>query len=63
MCLMKTPTAAAPAAIVADTSNLEATRTADAQRRIRAKRAGAAANILTGPRGIPRATSQLGAVQ
>lgn len=51
------PTAAPQ--IIAAPNNREATRQADQEAR-RRRRAGAAANILTGPRGIPSITTQLG---
>lgn len=46
---------------VAATDNAEANRLADIEASLRRRRAGAAANIITGPRGIP-STAKLGAV-
>jgi len=51
MCLMKQPKVT-PVPLAAR-DNTEATRTADIEARLRRRRAGAAADILTGPRGIP----------
>ena len=51
--------AAAP--IIASTSNAEANQAADIEAALRRRRAGAAANVLTSPRGIP-AVKQLGGV-
>lgn len=61
MCLSqpKMPSQPAPP-IIAAPDNREAGRTADVEARLRRARSGAAANILTGPRGIP-STTQLGA--
>lgn len=62
MCLMRTPKmpeiSAAPA-IIAAPNNAEATFQAGIEARMRRARAGAAANILTSPTGIP-ATPTLG---
>jgi len=55
----KVPTAAAP--IIASPGNAESSRQADMEARLRRRRAGAAANVLTSARGIP-STPQLGAV-
>ena len=62
MCLFKGPKipSAAPQQIAAY-DNTEAIRTADAEARLRRRRAGAAANILTSPTGIP-STATLGGV-
>lgn len=46
---------------IAAYDNSEATRTADAEARLRRRRSGAAANILTGAGGIP-ATTTMGGV-
>tara|TARA_R110000868_G_scaffold54164_4_gene169606 strand:+ start:9157 stop:9342 length:186 start_codon:yes stop_codon:yes gene_type:complete len=53
----KSPSIAAPR--IAATDNREATQQADIMARLRKRRAGAAANVLTSPVGIP-STSQLG---
>lgn len=45
------PVAAAP--VIANPGSTEAGRRADEEARLRRRRAGAAASILTGPRGIP----------
>lgn len=62
MCVFSKPdipqSAAAP--IIAAPDNGEANRQADLESRLRRRRAGAAADILTGASGIP-ATKQLGA--
>lgn len=60
MCIAKTPKVSA--ARVAATDNTEATHQADIEARLRRRRAGAAANVLTGPAGIPAATSTMGGV-
>lgn len=54
---VKTPSAAA----VAATDNQEATQQADLEARLRRRRAGAAANVLTSQTGIP-VTAQMGGV-
>lgn len=60
MCLnMKIPTPAVQQ--IAAYDNGEATRVADAEARLRKRRAGAAVNVLTGPAGIP-STATLGGV-
>jgi hypothetical protein len=63
MCLVSkskpSTTSAAPQLIAAPQSP-EASASADIEARLRRRRAGAAANVLTSPTGIP-ATSQLGA--
>lgn len=59
MCIMKSPSVSAAPAIIAGTNNAEANAAADVEARLRRQRAGAAANVLTSPTGIP-ATSQLG---
>lgn len=62
MCLMKTPKVPTPAAQqIAAFDNAEATREADLETRLRRRRAGAAAQILTSPTGIP-STATLGGV-
>lgn len=61
MCLVKTPKVSTPsAARVAATDNAEANQAADIEARLRRRRAGAAANVLTSPTGI--STAQLGGV-
>lgn len=60
MCFMRQPDirpAAAP--IIAGTANQEANRQADIEAALRRRRAGAAANVLTAPGGIP-STLRLG---
>lgn len=59
MCMSspKPPKIAAP--IIAAPDNAEANRQGDIEARLRRRRAGAAANLLTSPTGIP-GTSQLG---
>lgn len=47
--------------VIATPGNAEASRQADLEARLRRRRAGAAANVLTSARGIP-STPQLGAV-
>ncbi len=62
MCLMKMPKVSSPAAArVAAYDNSEALRSADAEARLRRRRAGAAANALTSPTGIP-STATMGGV-
>jgi hypothetical protein len=59
MCFVKQrPITATP---VAAYDNREAMQTADMEARLRRRRAGAAANVLTGPSGIPT-TATLGGV-
>lgn len=61
MCFF-TPKVKAPAAQqIAAYDNSEAIRTADAEARLRRRRAGAAAQVLTSPTGIP-STPTLGGV-
>lgn len=55
------PKVSVPAATVAQTDNSEAIRQATLEASIRRRRAGAAANILTGSTGIP-STTTLGGV-
>lgn len=61
MCMFKTPALPKTQVPVAATDNREATMQADLEARLRKRRAGAAANVLTGPGGIP-ATPTLGGV-
>lgn len=62
MCLVKnTATAVAQPAIIPATTNRDSQRQGDLEARLRQLRGGAAANILTSPRGIP-ATNTLGGV-
>ena len=58
MCLMRTPSAP-KAAPIAAFDNTESIRSADIEARLRRRRAGAAANVLTSAQGIP-ATPTLG---
>lgn len=62
MCIFKKPKVPA-APVIADPGNEETARQQDQEARLRARRAGAAADILTGPRGIPGTTTKLGGVQ
>ncbi|MBA85216.1 MAG: hypothetical protein CML69_10825 [Rhodobacteraceae bacterium] len=55
MCLVKTPSVAATK--IAAMDNSEAMQQADIEARLRQRRAGAAANVLTGQMGIPRSTA------
>ena len=59
MCMMRTPKVAPTPVAAFDTR--EALRSADIEARLRRRRAGAAADILTGPGGIPT-TAKLGGV-
>jgi hypothetical protein len=59
MCFM--PKVKVPAQQVAATDNSEALAQADLEARLRKRRAGAAANVLTSATGIP-ATAKLGGV-
>lgn len=59
MCLIKSPNIPKPA--FASTDNAEATNQADRERRLRMRRAGPAADVLTGASGIP-ATGTMGGV-
>lgn len=64
MCFMKSQSmpAAAPQ-LIPSTQNVEAQQQADLEAALRRRRAGAAANILTSPVGIPSGTTaQLGGV-
>lgn len=62
MCVFKTPKIAAATPVqVASTDNREAIQQADLEARLRRRRAGAAADVLTGARGIP-ATATMGGV-
>ncbi len=61
MCGLKAPKIVAPRTPVASTDNAEALATARAESRLRRRRAGAAADVLTGPMGIP-ATPVMGGV-
>lgn len=60
MCIASKPQQSAAAPILADPRGREANRQADIETALRRRRAGAAASILTSPRGIP-STNQLGA--
>lgn len=61
MCMPKMPKYRSPAVAVASTANAEANAAADLEARLRRRRAGAAADVLTSPVGIP-ATRTLGGV-
>jgi len=58
MCI-PTPAAIPPTPIIANAASLEASRAADIEARLRRSRAGAAANVLTSPLGLP-VTGKLG---
>ena len=60
MCLMKPPKSS-PVRVAAS-DNLEATKQADTEARLRLRRRGAAANIHTSPAGIPSGTPTMGGV-
>lgn len=63
MCFFKTPKVQTPAAQqIAAYDNTEAVRAADIEARLRRRRAGAAANILTSPTGISGSTPTMGGV-
>lgn len=55
MCFVKTPKiqTSAAATQIAATDNAEATQQADLEAALRRRRAGAAANVLTGATGLP----------
>lgn len=59
MCMMQKAKPIQATPIMADPNGNEASNQADIEARLRRRRAGAAADVLTGPRGIP-ATKQLG---
>lgn len=59
MCVFDQPKVTAAPQILATPGNAESSRQADAEAR-RRRRAGAAANILTSPVGLPSATTKLG---
>lgn len=59
MCIVPKVKTPAPQQIAAY-DNTEATRTADAEARLRRRRAGAAANVLTSATGIPSTTTMGG---
>lgn len=61
MCFSTPKIQAAPPLIAAQ-DNAEAIQQADIEARLRRRRAGAAANVLTGPMGIPAATGTLGGI-
>lgn len=61
MCFIKTPKVQKPHIPLASTDNREALAQADLEARLRKRRAGAAADVLTGPAGIP-ATATMGGV-
>jgi hypothetical protein len=62
MCLIKTPKPPAAAQRVAAFDNAEATQQADVEARLRRRRAGAAANVLTSPSGIRATTPTMGGI-
>jgi hypothetical protein len=63
MCLFKSPDVPKPAVQqIAAFDNSEALRAADYEARLRKRRAGAAANILTSPTGISNSTATMGGV-
>ncbi|MBU2867021.1 hypothetical protein [Pacificibacter marinus] len=59
MCLMKQPNISAASQVFASSNNSESVRQADIEARLRRRRGGAAANVLTSANGIP-ATPKLG---
>ena len=61
MCIPKRPNYTRPRTPLAAYDNQEATQQADIEARLRRRRAGAAADILTGATGIP-ATATMGGV-
>lgn len=66
MCFMKPPKIDVPDPIRPAIDNTEAQRQADIEAALRRRRAGAAANVLTSPIGVPaggagKTTTQLGA--
>ena len=61
MCLIKTPKISSPAVPLASENNREALAQSDLEARLRRRRAGAAADVLTGARGIP-ATATMGGI-
>lgn len=63
MCFMKTPKVQTAATQIAAYDNTEAIRQADAEARLRRRRAGAAAYTLTSPTGIPSTTTLGGVAQ
>lgn len=65
MCLNRPSIPKPAAAIIPSTTNAEAQRQADLEAALRRRRAGAAADVLTSPVGIPaggRSSGQLGKV-
>ncbi len=61
MCLMKKPAMPKPAAaMLPDPNNAEARRQADLEAALRRRRAGAAADILTSPVGLPSGSGSSG---
>ncbi len=62
MCLFKPPKISAAPQKIAATDSAEALQAADMEARLRRRRAGAAANILTSPTGIPGSTATMGGV-
>lgn len=63
MCMSKPSMPKPAAAIIPSTTNQEAQRQADLEAALRRRRAGAAADILTSPVGLPSGSSgQLGKV-
>lgn len=63
MCVFNRPKTPTPAPQqIAAYDNTEAIRSADIEARLRRRRAGAAANILTSPTGIPGTTRTMGGV-
>ncbi len=62
MCLLNKQAPAATPAIIPAGENLASKRQGDMEARLRVLRAGAAANVLTSPRGIPAVTTLGGVV-
>lgn len=62
MCIFKQPKISGAAPKIAAYDNAEALQAAETEARLRRRRAGAAANILTSPTGITASTPTMGGV-
>ncbi len=62
MCMFKTPKVSAAPQKIAAYDNTESVAAADMEARLRRRRAGAAANILTSPTGLGGTTATMGGV-
>lgn len=62
MCIFKPPKISAGPQQIAAYDNAEAQQQADIEARLRRRRAGAAANVLTSPTGITGSTSTMGGI-